>query len=311
MSATIEQAPQGWRRIFRSTQGIRAGWSIGIFLLALALPAAGLFLVLRYGFHLKPPKTPLLTPWGLLRREALSSLFVLFASFVMARIEARRVASYGLAAPRWAAQLAAGGAGGFLCLSTLIGVLAAGGWWVFDGLALHGAGIVFYGAVWLLGFFGTGFSEEFLFRGYMLDRLGRSIGIWPAALLLSLLFGAAHIGNGGENVIGLAEVVVAGLVLCLMRRLSGALWLGIGFHTAWDWAQSYFYGTADSGFPAIDALLRSHAAGPANLSGGPVGPEGSVIAGPVMILGLGALLAACRAGGLLPRARPGLIADGV
>jgi uncharacterized protein len=122
----------------------------------------------------------------------------------------------------------------------------------------------------------VGLSEELLTRGYLQTTLARGVGFWPAAVVLSLLFGAGHAGNGGEAIIGLVSAGTIGLVFCYSLWRSGSLWWAIGFHTSWDWAQSYFYGTPDSGTLVHGHLLVSHPLGASWLSGGPVGPEGSI-----------------------------------
>jgi len=116
--------------------------------------------------------------------------------------------------------------------------------------------------------------------------LTRGIGFWPAAALISIVFGLFHVGNPGESYAGLIGVVVAGLVFCVLLRVSGSLWLGIGFHTAWDWSQSYLYGTPDSGTMMRGHLLETRAIGDALISGGSAGPEGSVLGAPVMAIGI-------------------------
>ena len=138
-------------------------------------------------------------------------------------------------------------------------------------------------AEWALAFLGVGLFEETLARGYLQGRLSRAIGFWPAAVLLSILFGAGHYSNGGETATGLIGAGTVGLVFCYSLWRSGSLWWAIGFHTAWDWAQSYFYGTHDSGLGAESALLTSHPAGAAWLSGGSVGPEGSALVFVILI----------------------------
>jgi hypothetical protein len=65
---------------------------------------------------------------------------------------------------------------------------------------------------------------------------------------------------------------------------TGSLAMAFGVHAAWDWAQSFFYGTADSGLHSQGYLLSSHSSGSAWLSGGTAGPEGSVFAIPVTVL---------------------------
>jgi hypothetical protein len=49
-------------------------------------------------------------------------------------------------------------------------------------------------------------------------------------------------------------------------------------HAAWDWGETYFYGVADSGLKPIGNLLASTSRGNHWISGGSVGPEGSIFA---------------------------------
>jgi uncharacterized protein len=65
---------------------------------------------------------------------------------------------------------------------------------------------------------------------------------------------------------------------------TGSLWWALGFHAAWDWAQSFVLGVADSGAMVQFHLLGTHPQGKALLSGGATGPEGSVFV--LGILGL-------------------------
>lgn len=94
--------------------------------------------------------------------------------------------------------------------------------------------------------------------------------------------------NHGGNVLGLLEVVATGLLFCLAIRRSGNLWFAVGFHAAWDWAETFFYGTPDSGLLGVGHLLNSSTRGPNWLTGGLAGPEGSIIA--IFVLLLCALL---------------------
>jgi hypothetical protein len=59
--------------------------------------------------------------------------------------------------------------------------------------------------------------------------------------------------------------------------VTGSAWWAIGCHAAWDWAQTYFYGTADSGLTAKGHLLTTTPSGSALWSGGTDGPEGSLL----------------------------------
>ena len=113
---------------------------------------------------------------------------------------------------------------------------------------------------------------------------GRRLRFWPAALILSGLFGFAHIFNPGENAFGIIQVVQIGLIFCLILRRTGNLWFAIGFHAAWDWAETFFYGTPDSGMLGVGRFLNTSVQGPNWLTGGSAGPEGSVIAFLVLLL---------------------------
>jgi len=81
------------------------------------------------------------------------------------------------------------------------------------------------------------------------------------------------------------------MLACLILRRTGNLWLPIGFHAAWDWGQTYFYGVPDSGTVVPGHLLDSKFTGPAWLTGGTVGPEGSALC-LVLIIALWFLIAA-------------------
>src|SRR5207237_1715995 len=119
--------------------------------------------------------------------------------------------------------------------------------------------------------------EDFRSRGYLQVTLTRAIGFWPAAVLLSCEFGWSHRLNAGEQWPGLLAAAFIGFFFCLTLRRTGSLWFAIGFHAAWDWGETFFYGTADSGLVAPGHMFNSTLQGPAWLSGGSVGPEGSVL----------------------------------
>jgi membrane protease YdiL (CAAX protease family) len=212
----------------------------------------------------------------LLVSEAVSFGAFLIASYVMARIEKRSLADYGLPW-RFAfqARFWQGIVMGFACISLLMGAMHLAGVFQFGSVALHGGELWKYGALWGLAFLLVGFFEEFGFRGYVLFTLGTGIGFWPSALLLSLLFGYVHHSNSGENWLGAFSAGFIGFVFCIMLQRTGNLWLPIGFHTAWDWGETFFYGVPDSGQVAPGHFLNSSLSGPAWLSGGTVGPEAS------------------------------------
>jgi len=111
-----------------------------------------------------------------------------------------------------------------------------------------------------------------------------SAGFWQAAWSTSTFFGFIHTGNGGENWIGIFAAAAIGFVFCVSIRLTGSAWWAIGFHASWDWAQTFFFGTADSGLVAQGHYLSTNPVGRTLWSGGTDGPEGSLLIVPLIVL---------------------------
>jgi membrane protease YdiL (CAAX protease family) len=270
------------RCVIVGEEGIRAGWSALLFAAMFVVLEALQQAVFRH-FVTVPDKAPIQLRLGLLQ-EAVEVLIVFAATFVMSRIEKRRVASYGYSDDRKLIRLASGAGWGIACMSLLVGVMWIAGWIEFEELMLTGSEAWKYGIAWGAGFLLVGLLEESLLRGYLQSTLTRGIGFWWAALLLSIMFAAGHLGNGGETPLGLLEVFLGGFVFCISLWYTKSLWWGIGFHAGWDWCQSFLYGTPDSGLMMENHLLVSHARGNPLWSGGTTGPEGSVLILPFTIL---------------------------
>jgi membrane protease YdiL (CAAX protease family) len=114
---------------------------------------------------------------------------------------------------------------------------------------------------------------------------------WQASWATSTAFGYFHTSNNGENAMGIFAAALIGFVFCVSVRVTGSAWWAIGCHAAWDWAETYFYGTPDSGFVAQRHFLTTTPLGNALWSGGTDGPEGSLLVAPVILLLLAFLLA--------------------
>jgi len=216
--------------------------------------------------------------WWKLLMEFGFAVSALAPALLMAAIEGRRIGNYGL--PRhgeFAKHFWLGGLWGLLSITALLSALHLAGAFDFGHLALHGwlrplKFALFWGAFFLL----VGLYEEFLVRGYTQFTLTQIAGFWPAAILLSLAFGALHLRNPGENWAGIAGAVCIGFFFCLTLRRTGSLWFAVGFHCFWDWAQSFLFSVPDSGGMFPGHLMKASLHGPRWLSGGSVGPEASV-----------------------------------
>jgi len=88
-------------------------------------------------------------------------------------------------------------------------------------------------------------------------------------------------------------------MFCALYALTGRLWIPIGLHFAWNFAQDYLLGPAVSGNNLDGSIAVSTAGpgGPAWLTGGTFGPEASVFALIfVSVVTLGVLSTARKAG---------------
>jgi membrane protease YdiL (CAAX protease family) len=223
---------------------------------------------------------------------------MLALAWLLARAERRRLGWYGIGANR-VRDFLPGALWGLAALSALVFVLHACHLLYFDARLLSGGPLVVYGLKWLIAFLFVGFAEEYFLRGYMQFTLTRgvfglaekisprnahAVAFWIAAFLLSVLFACMHLSNGGENAIGILQVFIVGMVFAYALFRTGSLWWAIGFHMAWDWAQSFLYGVPDSGNVSVGRLFQTHFAGKPLLSGGADGPEGSLLCVPVFLL---------------------------
>jgi hypothetical protein len=222
---------------------------------------------------------------GLVAAEVVPLLVCLAVTWGFGRLERRTLADYGLPWQRAFGVRFWQGAGlGLVSLSTLMLALFLTSGARLDALATPTASNLLLGFAYVLLFVTVALFEESSTRGYLQHTLAAGIGFWPAAVVTSLLFALPHLGNLGESPLGVANAGGSGLLFCLLLRRTGNLWAAIGFHVAWDWGENWLYGVADSGAVLPGHLLHATPAGPIWLSGGSVGPEGSVLCTTTLIV---------------------------
>lgn len=244
-----------------------------IFLLVVAIRA------IRSLLSLPHHATNVLTPGRGLLNEGVFLFGVLFTSAIFARFERRSFADYGLPLrSAFGARFLEGLLWGLALISAVLLVLRVTGNFYFGSLGLTPEKIPAFAVLWAVFFVMVGVAEGFAFSGYALFALTRGLGFWPAAAVLAFLFGGLHLAvNAGENWLGSVSLVIVGLLLALTLQRTGNLWFAIGMHAAWDWAQSFLYGVADSGVTVAGHLLNPSFQGSKWMTGGTAGPEGSVV----------------------------------
>jgi len=270
------------KSIFLNGRQLRSGWRFLVFAIAMAsllfalqaliakIPATRTLLQ-------KAQSGTLSAPFVLIA-DGMALLVLLLVSAFAAKAEKRSFAVFGLPWRNAFGSRFWQGALWGISLATvdIVATYLLGGY-SFGTLALSPNEILLYGLGWAVSFTLAGIYEEFLFRGYALFTLGDGMGFWPAAVLLSALFGGLHLTNAGEGLIGALNVFLYALFACFTLQRTGNLWFAIGAHATWDYSQTFLYSVPDSGMRASGQLLHSSLHGPTWLTGGTVGPEGSAI----------------------------------
>lgn len=169
------------------------------------------------------------------------------------------------------AELAIGIAGGVAILTAIVGIMATLG--AYRVIGYNGPGVL--GLPLAIGIF-PGFSEEIALRGLFFRLLERWLGSWAALILSAFFFGFGHIFNPGATWIAAVGIAFeAGILLAALYMITRRLWMAVGLHAAWNFAEGGIYGTPVSGLQ-ISGLLRPWIGGSDLLTGGSFGPEASL-----------------------------------
>ena len=120
--------------------------------------------------------------------------------------------------------------------------------------------------------------EEILFRGYLMLFFSKVIGIKFTIILLSFLFTCIHLFNPNLDIIGLANVFLAGVTFSLIYYYTGNLWLVGAMHTLWNFILGFIVGSQISGIITYNSVFFSIPVENKDLiSGGKFGFEASII----------------------------------
>jgi len=194
-----------------------------------ALRRGALFIVATSPIWLLPKRFPVFHPAAMLG-------VLLGATLLFLWWDHRSPSELGLALSwRPVAKLVGGMLGGVLLIAAIIALLYAvlPFDWVHNPTFLPKAAALamFYALI-------SAGVEELLFRGYGFERLITSIGLWPAQLIVALMFGTYHFLNGyawqAAYTGTLLGSVLFGLVFVRTRSVPAAA----GFHAAANWARN-------------------------------------------------------------------------
>ncbi len=182
----------------------------------------------------------------------------------------------------------------FLC-AVVGGIWALGGYRIDAGGAFAtasvGAALVPIGVL-LLGFIVQGSTEEILTRGWLMQVIASRHGVAWGVGLSSALFGLLHAANidpSPELLTGVLNVILFGVFIGMYAAREGSLWGVCGWHAAWNWLLGLGFGLEVSGHVVETTPLIVDLGTQTNVpwwvTGAAFGPEGSVVATVVLLIG--------------------------
>jgi hypothetical protein len=246
-----------------NSRQLRNTWWASIFFLVLALISFP-FIMLSKVYHFKIT-------------ISIQALIVIAATWICQVLRKKPLTELtGVINGLWIKNLIIG-----LCLGAALMILPAlflyvGGWltWqisVTDMMTLLSAAGLFISVA---------VAEEFLFRGFVFQRLIDGIGIWGAQLIMAGYFLLIHMNNPGMSgsikLFASVNIFLASIMFGLAFIKTKSLAMPIGLHFMANWVQGTLLGFGVSGNEETSLLKPIFYNAPQWLTGGSFGLEASV-----------------------------------
>jgi CAAX protease family protein len=188
-----------------------------------------------------------------------------------------------LSQPRAFQEIGLGSLIGFGLFSLIIAIL-----WLLGFYRVNGINFVVLSLIGaLVGAFVSAFAQELIFRAVIYRITEEWLGTWWALLISALLFGLIHLSSAGATILSALSVALqAGVLLAAAYVLTHRLWMALGLHMAWDFANDGIFGVGVAGQSgqALHGLLQADLNGPKLLTGGALGVEASIITLVIMLI---------------------------
>lgn len=188
--------------------------------------------------------------------------------------ELRSYGSMGVRKRKAARHYSGGLIVGLAMMSAIAGISALTGTVSISAVSGVNMGIiVIYFFAWIV----QGMSEEFIFRGYLMNSVGGKHSVIMALAVSSIAFACAHLSNPGITVLAFVNLVLFGTFAGLYMICFDDIWGVCAIHSVWNFAQGNLFGISVSGTGETDSILRTAAISKKTwLSGGEFGIEGSI-----------------------------------
>ena len=261
---------------------LRSGWRLCVFVVAFYICSTLALILLLGGMRLvlhRPVAELMNSDWGFVFGHGSILISATLVGWGCGRLfEGLPLAALGCSLrPGWLKDLGIGSVLGAasLMLAALLATATRGVRFSLDQVSAGAIGKTL--AISALVFVLAAAAEEMLFRGYPLQTLTRANLAWLGVFLTSVPFAAAHLYNP-HVVPGLTflNTALAGVWLAAAYLRTRRLWLPLGLHWSWNWAQASLLGLPVSGINRIAPapLLHAMNSGPDWLTGGAYGIEG-------------------------------------
>jgi membrane protease YdiL (CAAX protease family) len=214
-------------------------------------------------------------------------LFLLITGYwAMSRIGQRRMHSpqaTGLVPrPGWGREFALGAALGWAgVLACVLPAALIGSLFITTFTNTHQYFVAFLDLIALAA--GT-LAIEIAFRGYPFLRLVEAMGPTLGTVFMAIIYAIWRTHAAPTTTASVLVSFFLGLVLAIAILRTRALWVGWGFHFAWVATMSMLFGLPVAGSMSYSPVIAANANGPAWISGGGQGPEGSAFAVLVSLL---------------------------
>lgn len=199
-------------------------------------------------------------------------------------VEARHLSSMGVRKKKAGIHYVQGLAVGLLMMTAAVLISAAFG---INSIKL--CGNINFGIIVLFaaGFFIQGMSEEFIFRGYLMNTLASRHNPWIAVLISSAAFSLAHLVNPGFNLLVFFNLSLFGVFAGLYMIAFDDIWGVCAIHSIWNFSQGNLFGISVSGTGETESVLSVTAVSSSKLlTGGDFGIEGSIVTTAVLLTGI-------------------------
>ena len=237
--------------------------------------------------------------WTLAQKaiQEIGGIMAAFAGMILALwvwlyfFEKRPLRSVGLLGTRILSKYFLGFGVGALMLVIVVGLMLLSGNLTTDSSQTEPVGSAAeLGAMllMLIAWVVQGGSEEIITRGWYLGALGARYRPWVGVIASSMLFAVLHLT---ANPVALLNLLLFGLFLALYCLREGSIWGVCGWHTAWNWTMVKCFGLSVSGHDITGGVfVNLKPEGNPYLSGGDFGPEGSIYATLIFVVGIIAVL---------------------